>query len=175
MAKIRIKRTEANKTNPQLLPGELGLIKTRLYYGPKEVESDSSLVDALPIASLDTDNTWIGENTFVGDVTINGGNVAPLSDLPDRVRVTQNSTTLIRLRLERDNTLLGTETTIPSANTSFAGLMSSADKGKLNGIAAGAQINVLEGVQADGVDLSITNKKVNITKTNIGLGNVKKR
>ena len=33
---------------------------------------------------------------------------------------------------------------------------------KLNGIADGAQVNVLEGVQVDGVDLSIADKKVNV-------------
>lgn len=38
-----------------------------------------------------------------------------------------------------------------------------ADEGtKLTGIAAGAQVNVLEGVQVNGSDLPITNKKVNV-------------
>jgi hypothetical protein len=37
-----------------------------------------------------------------------------------------------------------------------------ADKTKLNGIAAGAQVNVLEGVQLNSVDLSISGKKVNV-------------
>lgn len=38
-----------------------------------------------------------------------------------------------------------------------------ADEGtKLAGIAAGAQVNVLEGVQVNGTDLPITNKKVNV-------------
>lgn len=34
---------------------------------------------------------------------------------------------------------------------------------KLNGIAAGAQVNVIEGVQLNGVDISIVGKKVNVT------------
>ena len=38
---------------------------------------------------------------------------------------------------------------------------------KVDGIASGAQVNVLEGVQVDGVDLTITNKKVNISTANI--------
>ena len=49
-----------------------------------------------------------------------------------------------------------------NATTSSDGLMSSADKTKLDGVATGAQVNVLEGVQLSGTDLSITNKKVNI-------------
>ncbi|WP_434221961.1 hypothetical protein [Limnospira platensis] len=36
----------------------------------------------------------------------------------------------------------GTNATIPAATTSIAGLLTSADKSKLNGIAAGAQVNV---------------------------------
>lgn len=38
-------------------------------------------------------------------------------------------------------------------------------KTKLEGIAANAQVNVLEGVQVDGVDLTINGKKVNIVLT----------
>ena len=38
-------------------------------------------------------------------------------------------------------------------------------KSKLEGIAAGAQANVLEGVQIDGVDLTVNGKKVNIVLT----------
>ena len=38
----------------------------------------------------------------------------------------------------------------------------STEKTKLSGIASGAQVNVLEGVQVNGTDLSIASKKVNI-------------
>lgn len=41
--------------------------------------------------------------------------------------------------------------------------MSSAERAKLEAIADNAQVNVLEGVQVDGTDLSISGKKVNIT------------
>ena len=40
------------------------------------------------------------------------------------------------------------------------------DKSKLAGIAAGAQVNVLEGVQVNNVDVEISNKKVNISVPN---------
>lgn len=44
------------------------------------------------------------------------------------------------------------------------GLMSSEDKYKLNNVAAGAQVNLLEGIQIDGTDVVIdSNKKANIT------------
>lgn len=69
-----------------------------------------------------------------------------------------------------------TTITIPDNNTTYNaaiasvngtggtdGLLEATDKEKLDGIAAGAQVNVLEGVQVAGTDLAITNKKVNIT------------
>ena len=51
---------------------------------------------------------------------------------------------------------------IPLSSTTSNGLMSAADKTKLDGIAEGAQVNVLEGVKVDGVDLIAVDKKVNI-------------
>ena len=49
-----------------------------------------------------------------------------------------------------------------AASQSTAGLMSAADKAKLDVIGSGAQANVLEGVKLSGADLPITEKKVNI-------------
>lgn len=43
-----------------------------------------------------------------------------------------------------------------------AGLLSAAQEAKLNGIASGAQVNVLEGIQVANNDLSVVDKKVNI-------------
>lgn len=48
------------------------------------------------------------------------------------------------------------------ATTEKDGFMSKEDKAKLDGIATGAQVNVLEGVKVDGVDVEIVDKKVNI-------------
>ncbi len=53
-------------------------------------------------------------------------------------------------------------TTYAEATASTAGLMSSDDKTKLNSIAANAQVNVLEGVQVNGKDVTIASKKANI-------------
>lgn len=50
------------------------------------------------------------------------------------------------------------------ASTNAAGAMSKEDKTKLDAVAEGAQVNVIEGVQVNGVDLAIDeNKKVNVT------------
>lgn len=52
------------------------------------------------------------------------------------------------------------------ATQSKAGLMSATDKTKLDELPAGAQENVLEGVQLAGADLTVTEKKVNIPVDN---------
>lgn len=51
-----------------------------------------------------------------------------------------------------------------AASSNGAGAMSAADYDKLAGLASGAQVNVLEGVQVNGADLTPdANKKVNVT------------
>lgn len=49
------------------------------------------------------------------------------------------------------------------ATTSASGLMSSGDKSKLNGVASGAQANVIEAVSVGGVAASISGKTASIT------------
>jgi hypothetical protein len=64
-----------------------------------------------------------------------------------------------------------TDTTYSNATTTTAGLMSATDKTKLNGIASGAQVNSVTGVKGNS-ESSYRTGNVNITKANIGLGNV---
>jgi len=64
-----------------------------------------------------------------------------------------------------------TDTTYSNATTSTAGLMSSADKAKLDGIAAGAEKNAITGVKGSS-ESSYRTGNINITKKNIGLSNV---
>ena len=52
--------------------------------------------------------------------------------------------------------------TLPLATSSASGNMSSTDKSKLDGIAAGAQVNVLESVKVNNKALSVTSKAVNL-------------
>lgn len=53
-------------------------------------------------------------------------------------------------------------TTYAEATSDNVGLMSANDKKKLDGVATNAQVNVLEGVQVNGKDITIASKKVNI-------------
>lgn len=57
------------------------------------------------------------------------------------------------------------EITISTATTTTDGLMSAADKTRLDGIESGAQVNIIESVKVDGTALTITNKAVDITLT----------
>lgn len=60
-----------------------------------------------------------------------------------------------------------TDTTYSAATTSAAGLMSAADKTKLNGIATGAQVNSITGVKGN-AENSYRTGNVNLTPANIG-------
>ena len=62
----------------------------------------------------------------------------------------------------------------PEASPTSSGLMSAADKAKLDGIAAGAQANSVTGVKGNSESTYRTGN-VNITKANIGLGNVENK
>ena len=66
------------------------------------------------------------------------------------------------------------DTTYSAATTGAAGLMSAADKTKLDGIAAGAQKNTITGVKGS-AETSYRTGNVNITAANIGLGNVENK
>lgn len=59
------------------------------------------------------------------------------------------------------------DTTYSNATTSAAGLMSAADKTKLNGIAAGAQVNSVTGVKGN-AETTYRTGQVNLTAANIG-------
>lgn len=67
----------------------------------------------------------------------------------------------MNVRFVRGNNTLFSATLI-NADSMGAGLMSVKDKSKLNGIADGAQVNVLESVKVNGTALSVSGKAVNI-------------
>lgn len=72
---------------------------------------------------------------FISGVKVNGTTITPASDMT---------------------------VDIPLASTSGAGVMSSQDKTKLNGVATGAQVNVIESVKVNGTALTVTSKAVDI-------------
>ena len=67
-----------------------------------------------------------------------------------------------------------TNTTYGVATQTSNGLMSSTDKTKLDGIESGAQVNTITGVKGNS-ETSYRTGNINITKANIGLGNVENK
>lgn len=61
------------------------------------------------------------------------------------------------------STITDKDTTYGKVTAAVDGLMVAADKAKLDAIASGAQVNVLEGVKVNGDALTASNKSVNIT------------
>ena len=94
--------------------------------------------------------------TYIRFLT-NGGNLWKALDIRDK----SSSVSIINNTSGNDsNVIISLKDVDKTAGTS--GLMSASDKTKLDGIATGAEANVLEGVQVNGTDLTITNKKVNV-------------
>ena len=65
------------------------------------------------------------------------------------------------------NSSTGTNATIPAATTSLAGLMTNTDKSKLDGIAAGAQVNVATNLSSSGTGATRTIASSTGTDTSI--------
>ena len=68
-------------------------------------------------------------------------------------------------------TITTQDTTYSNATQSASGLMSASDKAKVDGIQAGAQVNTVTGVKGNS-ETAYRTGNINITPTNIGLGNV---
>ena len=106
--------------------------------------------------------------TDKGEILVNGTSYGlgsdTLDDLNNAIKARVQGVEFVAPDTIKVTDGLGHETiyVIPLSSTTDKGLMSAADKAKLDGIAEGAQVNVLEGVQVDGVDLIVTDKKVNI-------------
>lgn len=106
--------------------------------------------------------------TDKGEILVNGTSYGlgsdTLKDLNDAIKARVQGVEFVAPDTIKVTDGLGNENvyTIPLSSTTNKGLMSAADKTKLDGIAEGAQVNVLEGVQVDGVDLIAVDKKVNI-------------
>lgn len=106
--------------------------------------------------------------TDKGEILVNGTSYGlgsdTLNDLNDAIKARVQRVEFVAPDTIKVTDGLGNEAVhiIPLSSTTDKGLMSAADKTKLDGIAEGAQVNVLEGVQVDGVDLIAADKKVNI-------------
>ena len=95
-----------------------------------------------------------------GKVTVGSTNIAADSTTDTLTLVEGNNVTITADATNDKITINATDTTYSEATTSVAGLMSAEDKTKLDGVAAGAQVNVIESITVGGTAQTVTNKKV---------------
>ena len=115
-------------------------------------------------------NVIVGSTTIAADaktdsLTLVGSNVTLTPDATnDKITI---GITKANVTSALGYTPPTTNTTYSEATTSAAGLMSASDKSKLNGIAAGAQVNTITGVKGN-AEASYRTGNVNITPANVG-------
>lgn len=95
-----------------------------------------------------------------GKITVGSTTVAADSTTDTLTLVAGNNVTITADTTNDKITIAATDTTYSEATTSVAGLMSAADKTKLDGVAEGAQVNVIESITVGGTTQTVTNKKV---------------
>lgn len=96
------------------------------------------------------------------------GDVGALPDTTKYITSITKSGDTLTITPSEGSVLTFTGRTYSNATTSTAGLMSTTDKSKLDGVEEKAQVNLIEKVQVNGSELTISNKTINVvvpTKT----------
>ena len=114
----------------------------------------------------------LGEKKYPAGTNVvwTGSEWDPLGGTVDLAAVEAKIPTIIRAQVVTDSIELSignrngqiSNTYLDPATDSKSGLMLPTDRMKLDGIAAGAQVNVLESVKVNGTALSVSGKSVNI-------------
>lgn len=122
-------------------------------YGTSKFAEIHAAIDAGKVVKCVTGNT---ENLDM---------VAYTTDYIAFNRITTDTATVKICKVTSDNVWTTTSRSIVNSNAtqSAAGLMSAADKTKLDGVDTGAQVNKIETIKKNGTTLAIENKSVNIT------------
>lgn len=121
--------------------------------------SDTTKVDKVDGKGLSTNDYTTAEKNKLAAIEANANNYS----LP-----TASASTLggikVGSNLTITNGVLSADAqAVDDATQSASGLMSSADKTKLDGIDASADVNVIETVKVNGTALTVTSKSVNVT------------
>ena len=113
-------------------------------------------------ASDHTHSVYVNQNAF-SNVKVGSTTVAADTATDTLTLVAGTNVTITPDATNDKITIAATDTTYPVATQSADGLMSSADKAKLDGVATGAQVNVIEGVTSNSLTVgSITSKKIQL-------------
>ena len=109
-----------------------------------------------------THSEYVNQNAF-SNVKVGSTTVAADTATDTLTLVAGTNVTITPDATNDKITIAATDTTYPVATESANGLMSSADKTKLDGVATGAQVNVIEGVISNSLSVgSITDKKIQL-------------
>ena len=113
-------------------------------------------------ASDHTHSAYVNQNAF-SNVKVGSTTVAADTATDTLTLVAGTNVTITPDATNDKITIAATDTTYPVATQSANGLMSSTDKTKLDGVATGAQVNVIEGVTSNSLTVgSITSKKIQL-------------
>ena len=146
---VYVNRTVTSATNTLLWnAGQTVLFQCRAQ-GPQYVYEFIAKVDSDIVKATNT--TW-------GGVKVQNGNPEGSNTYMGVIYRANDSIRFPTL----DGLYLLDSSVLPLATTTKNGAMSYSDKTKIDGIESGAEVNVLDGVQLNGSDLTITNKKVNV-------------
>lgn len=118
----------------------------------------------VPTKTSDLTNDGNGTSNFATETYVaqNGGKIDTISVNGTAQTITNKNVDLTVPTKLSDLTNDGnfvTDASYVHTDTNYT----AADASKLSGIDAGAEVNVLEGVQVNGTDLTVTGKKVNVT------------
>jgi hypothetical protein len=142
--------------------------KTYRWTGSAYVEISASLVPNNGTLTLATSGVATGSQTFTADQSTNATFTV---DVPG-TNIAQGTRTTTTVPITSST---GNNATLEAATTSLAGVMNSADKTKLDGIAAGAQVNVGTNLGSSGTGgtrtiTSSTGNNTSITYTAADVG-----
>ena len=105
--------------------------------------------------------------TTAADARMNLGVKATQAVVSDPTAIGTSLTFIDSISQDAQGVIIPTKKTVQSASQSVAGIMSAADKKKLDGIASGAQVNSITGVKGN-AEGSYRTGNVNLTTANIG-------
>lgn len=143
-------------TNDSNFPSDANYVHTDNNYTTTEKNKLAGIASGAEVNQNAFSNVKVGTTTVAADaktdtLTLEAG---------DNITITPDAT-------NDKITIAATDTTYSNATTSVAGLMSADDKTKLNGIAAGAEVNVVKSVDTtagtSGINLSLTSGKLDVT------------
>lgn len=130
-------------------------------------QSEHGLMSAADKTKLDGIDASADVNQDAFSSVKVGATTVTAAAVTDQLELVQGSNvTLSADAANKTVTIAATDTTYSAVASNAAadpGLMTGADKVKLDAISAGAQVNVIEEVQVNGTALSVTSKAVNVT------------